>query len=207
MNTSDTKLQQQNELHHGDIFPGISMRSQVDILMFRVLNDDDYFAFEKLFREMYDPLCVFLVRFVHVKEVAEELVSDVFYHIWKNRKHLSVSSPRAYLFTAVRNKGYDYLRKVKQSVWCDLAEAAHVCSPAGNSISLIEQDELAVRVNQSIASLPRQCRLIFEMSRERGLKYKEIASMLNISIKTVETQMGRALKRLRESLPAGAQET
>jgi RNA polymerase sigma-70 factor (ECF subfamily) len=185
-------------------FPGIvnSQHTDVEGLMFRILRDSDYNAFQLLFKKMYGPLCQFCVKFVQVKEVAEELVSDVFYNIWKNRQRIVVTSPKAYLFTAVRNRGYDHLRRIKKSVWCDLEEATHIAADSTDSQDLLVHHELNRSLEQSIANLPKQCRLIFELSRDHGMKYKEIASMLNISIKTVETQMGRALKHLRQSLPS-----
>ncbi|WP_333820402.1 RNA polymerase sigma-70 factor [Ohtaekwangia sp.] len=182
-------------------FPGNSFRHfDIDVLMERVLRENDYQAFQKLFNGMYTPLCLFCVKFVQVKEVAEELVSDVFYTIWKNRQQIEVTSPKAYLFTAVRNRAFDHLRKIRKTTWCNLEEATQVATEAANSQELLIQQEFNRHVERSVAKLPRQCRLIFEMSREHGFKYKEIASTLNISIKTVETQMSRALKHLRGSL-------
>jgi RNA polymerase sigma-70 factor (ECF subfamily) len=169
--------------------------------MLQVLQQDDYKAFHELFVRMYDPLCQFCFRFVAVREVAEELVSDVFFTIWKNRGRIEMTSPKSYLFTAVRNRGFDYLRKVKKSVLCGLEAASHVPGDYSDCQELLIENELSQSIERSIARLPRQCKLIFELSREQGLKYKEIAAQLNISIKTVETQMGRALKHLRQSLP------
>jgi len=188
---------------NGYNFPGIgnALPTDVESLMFRILREDDYPAFQLLFKKMYSPLCQFCLKFVQVREVAEELVSDVFFTIWKNRHRIIVASPKAYLFTAVRNRGYDYLRKVKRSVWCDLEEATNIASETADSQEMMIHHELSGQIDRSIAGLPRQCRLIFEMSRDHGLKYREIATMLNISVKTVETQMGRALKHLRQSLP------
>jgi RNA polymerase sigma-70 factor (family 1) len=184
-------------------FPGMHPHKENDIehLMLKVLQESDYNAFQSLFKKMYSPLCQFCVKFVHVREVAEELVSDVFYNIWKNRNRIIVTSPKAYLFTAVRNKGYDHLRKIKRSVWVDLEAATHIPADVTNSQDRMIHEELTSHLERSVSSLPKQCRLIFELSRDHGMKYKEIATMLNISIKTVETQMGRALKHLRQSLP------
>jgi RNA polymerase sigma-70 factor (family 1) len=193
----------QNPFSVTSVFPGNSRHSaDLETLFFKVTRDDDYTAFETLFRKMYAPLCHFCYKFVNTYEVAEELVSDVFYTIWKNRKELTVSSPGAYLFTAVRNRSYDHLRKVKKSILCDLENASHVPSEVSDSQLQMIESELTQQIDSSIARLPKQCRHIFELSRDYGMKYKDIAATLNISIKTVETQMGRALKHLRKALPA-----
>lgn len=182
-------------------FPGNGPSpNEIEALMRRILQGNDYAAFKRLFSISYDPLCQFCFRFVQVREVAEELVSDVFLTIWKNRERIQVTSAKAYLFTAVRNRGFDYLRKKKQGKSCTIDYARHIAADYPNAQDRMVESELAVSVEQSVAALPKQCRLIFELSREEGLKYKEIATKLDISIKTVETQMGRALKHLRESL-------
>jgi len=168
--------------------------------MDRIVRHDDYPAFQRLFRKMYAPLCQFCIKFVKAREVAEELVSDVLYNIWKNRSRLSMVSPKAYLFASVRNKGYDHLRKVRNTTWCDLEEAINLPAGVADSQDLLAYEELSITLEQSMARLPKQCRLIFSLSREEGLKYKEIAAQLNLSVKTVETQMGRALKHLRSAL-------
>ena len=189
-------------LGNNDEFPGIDMKNRsAEVLLERVLRHNDYGAFEALFNTMYPPLCQFCLKFVHVREIAEELVSDVFLTVWKNRHRIEVTSHRSYLFTAVRNRGFDYLRKARRTTWCDLEEAKHIHGNHPDSHDLIAGSELNDSIQQSVAALPKQCRLIFEMSREEGLKYKEIASALNISVKTVETQMGRALRHLHQSIP------
>jgi RNA polymerase sigma-70 factor (family 1) len=192
-----------HSLEQSSQFPGIVRNSELDIdaLIMRVIEHDDYMAFELLFKRMYTPLCQFCIKFVKSPEVAEELVSDVFYSIWKNRNRLIVSSPKAYLFTSVRNKGFDHLRKVKKMVHCNLENATHLAADGVNSQEMLVMDELTARLEQSVSKLPRQCKLIYELSRDQGLKYKEIAVILQVSVKTVETQMGRALKHLRSSLP------
>jgi RNA polymerase sigma-70 factor (family 1) len=206
MNTAPSDFYLKNDTSSGisPVFPGTVPRKDddVELLILRVLQENDYKAFQTLFRKMYSPLCQFCIKFVHVREIAEELVSDVFYNIWKNRERITVTSPKAYLFTSVRNKSFDYLRKVKRSVCVDLEAANHIPATVNSSYEVMIHDELHHRFERSVANLPKQCRLIFELSRDEGMKYKEIAVMLNISIKTVETQMGRALKNLRKSLPA-----
>ena len=185
-------------------FPGIVRRSdsEVDLLILKVIEHDDYEAFQVLFKRMFSPLCQFCMKFVRSHEVAEEVVSDVFYSIWKNRNRLMVSSPKAYLYTSVRNKGLDHLRKIKKMVHCDLNNATHLMADGVDGQEMLVMHELTRAMDQSISRLPKQCRRIYEMSREEGLKYREIASILQVSVKTVETQMGRALKHLRSSLPS-----
>jgi RNA polymerase sigma-70 factor (ECF subfamily) len=178
-------------------FPGILGDNTVDELMDRILGTDDYSAFELLFHKMYSPLCHYCGRIVLVPEVAEELVSDVFYSIWKNRRRIHVLSPKSYLYTAVRNRGFDYLRRVNRISWCDLQFAAHLPSENYTLQDALEHAELKTQISQGIGMLPRQCKIIFELSRDEGMKYREIAEELCISVKTVEAQMGRALKRLR----------
>lgn len=186
-------------------FPGNTGNADLDIdaLIMRVIEDDDYVAFQFLFNKMYAQLCHFCVKFVRSPEVAEELVSDVFYNIWKNRNRLIVSSPKAYLFASVRNKGFDHLRKSKKMVHCDLDKANHLPANTASSQDILVLQELTERAEKSIARLPKQCRLVYELSRDQGLKYKEIAVILRVSVKTVETQMGRALKHLRNSVSIG----
>ena len=184
-------------------FPGIQGKREIDIemLIMLVIEHDDYYAFESLFKKMYNPLCQFCIKFVKSPEVAEELVSDVFYSIWKNRNRLLISSPKAYLFTSVRNKAFDHLRKVKKQIHCDLENATNLPADTANSQEILVLRELTASMEKSVARLPKQCRLIYELSRDQGLKYKEIATILQVSVKTVETQMGRALKHLRNSMP------
>jgi RNA polymerase sigma-70 factor (family 1) len=173
----------------------------IDHLLARVLEHDDYEAFEKLFIFNYSPLRNFCKKIVHVNEVAEELVSEVFLKIWSNRKHIVIaSSPKSYLYTAVRNISFDHLRKEKHSIMTDLEEAAAVPCDCLDPQRCSEFEELQERVERAVNKLPRQCKLVFQMSRDRGMKYNEIAEMLQLSVKTIETQMGRALKSLRISL-------
>ena len=173
----------------------------IDLLLGRVLQHDDYEAFEKLFLFNYNPLRNFCKKLVHINEVAEELVSEVFLKIWSNRKRIIISSsPKSYLYTAVRNISFDHLRKEKRSLWTGLEEAASVTCDYFDPQRHSEFEELEVQVQKAIARLPKQCRIVFQLSRDHGMKYIEIAETLQLSVKTIETQMGRALKSLRLSL-------
>jgi RNA polymerase sigma-70 factor (ECF subfamily) len=182
-------------------FKNTEKGQDIDSLMTQVLNKEDYHAFEKLFHLSYHPLLSFCLKLVPSHGVAEELVSEVFVKIWKNRRRIVIaSSGKSYLFTSVRNMAFDYMRKEKKSVWADLSEAKSYPSELCNPHQLSELEELQLRIEHAISKLPKKCRLIFQLSRDEGMKYNEIADMLKLSPKTIETQMGRALKALRLSL-------
>ena len=180
-------------------FPGISEPDALNSLMKKVQQGEDEAAFRELFSRLYRQLCAYCERIVLVREVAEEIVSDVFCTIWKNRCRISVLSTKSYLYAAVRNRALDYLRSAERRAWCELESAEHL--PADNHTlhDAVEHAELELHFDQCVRTLPRQCRLIFELSRDAGKKYREIADELQISIKTVEAQMGRALKHLRKA--------
>ncbi|TDB65981.1 RNA polymerase sigma-70 factor [Arundinibacter roseus] len=180
--------------------------SRMEVLFKKVVQDGDYVAYRELFTRYYRSLCTYAMRVVVVREVAEEVVSDVFVKLWKNREQIEVhTSFEAYMYRAVRNQSLDYLklrmhrvyeRESLESIQWNLAYADHY-TPAEEVVF----NEFYDRMERYINDLPRQCQLIFRMSREEGLRYREIADQLKISIKTVETQMGRALKVLRERVP------
>ncbi len=176
-------------------------KDRVDFLFAKFLRDDDYKAFEQLFLVSYNPLRSFCKKIVHINEVAEELVSEVFFKIWNNRKAIVItSSPKSYLYAAVHNISLDHLRKEKRYVLTNLENAVAIPSNFLDPQKGCEYNELQVKIESAVAKLPRQCKQIFQLSREQGLRYNEIAEKLQLSVKTIETQMGRALKSLRKSL-------
>jgi len=175
--------------------------TDVAYLLTRVLENDDTTAFEKLFISNYSPLRNFCKRLVRVNEVAEELVGEVFFKIWLNRKHIVIAhSPKSYLYRAVRNLAFDHLRKEKRAMWVNLEEAEYLPSEGFDPHRNSEYDELQLKVKRAVEKLPKRCRLVFQLSRDQGLKYSVIAEVMQLSVKTIETQMGRALKSLRIAL-------
>jgi len=169
--------------------------------LFKRVIEDDYVAFEKIFHDNYKSLCGYANRVIKNYELSEEIVDDVFFNLWRNRKKINIATSfRSYLMTSVRNRSLDCLRKIKHENTMVLDSAFMV--PCGQSIAseTLFYEELRQQINAAIQELPPQCRTIFLMSRDQDLKYKEIASILKISIKTVDTQMGRALKYLRKTI-------
>jgi RNA polymerase sigma-70 factor (ECF subfamily) len=134
------------------------------------------------------------------RALAEEVVQDVMLEMWRRRETLSLDeSLRAYLFRAAHNRALNHLRheRVKQRRMPYLAGES-VSAPTAH-LRLVEE-EIDEALHQAVRALPERCREVFELSRVHGLKYAEIASALDISVKTVEAQMGKALRVLREQL-------
>jgi RNA polymerase sigma-70 factor (ECF subfamily) len=152
-------------------------------------------AFERLFRAFTPGLCAFATRYVGSREVAEELVQDLFLTLWRNRGELMIGEAvPSYLFTATRNRAINHLRRERRSGAWDPAVIGRIHDTSVTSeAALLELLDL----QDAIERLPARCRLIFTLSRQQDMSYGEIARSLGLSVKTVEVQMGRALKSLR----------
>ncbi|MFN7116952.1 MAG: RNA polymerase sigma-70 factor [Saprospiraceae bacterium] len=181
----------------------IAMRQPVFIITSKALFDGNGLTFEELFHTYYGPLCRFAFTLVNSTEAAEEIVSDVFLKVWRNKENLVIkSSLQSYLFTSVRNQSIDYLRKVVRLRTLPEEISPEIPSDYDSPEERAIWEELELLIENAINALPPQGRKIFRLSRDNGMKYHEIAEHLHISIKTVETHMGRSLKHLRETLQA-----
>lgn len=173
-----------------------------DADLVRRIRGGDERALEAIFRAHYAGMAAFVERFVRANDVAEELVQDVFLKLWRKREELSeIESLRTYLYRAARNTALNWLRRQKlERRW--LEEHAGDGEPATTHTADDDAtgQEVAEAVQAAIQRLPPRCREVFLMSRDGGMTYAEIARALEISVKTVETQMGRALKALRLAL-------
>lgn len=160
-------------------------------------------AFEILFRKYYVRLCGFANKFIVNFTESEEIVQEVFLNIWKKRDQLSLDDEiRPYLFKSVQNLCFNFIEHQKvvdnYSTVIKVVYKNHV--EDFSSYESVLYTEFQSRVDVAIGSLPEQCRTIFQMSRQDGLKYAEIAEKLGLSVKTVETQMSRALAKLKNEL-------
>ena len=176
------------------------MELPVDQLI-TTLKAGDITAFEMLFRTYYQPLCNYAYTFVQDRDEAEEIVQSTFLNVWEKRDSLSIhTAVKPYLYAMVRNACLNVLKheKVKQQhVALEMAVAERSVESVARTVMATE---LETKIYQAMDKLPEQCRLVFKLSRFEELKYAEIAEQLNISIKTVENQMGKALRIMREQL-------
>ncbi len=157
--------------------------------------------FERLFKTHFAHLCNFARQYVHDEDAAQDITQKVFIRLWEKRAEMDPQqSIKSYLFTAVRNRCLNYLRDNKKyrSQVLDL-DCGEIDFSREDEDHLAAED-LRRRIEQALSTLPEKCRLVFEMSRYRQMKYQEIADELNIAPKTVEAHMSKALKTLRAAL-------
>lgn len=176
------------------------MDRQEEAVLFEKIKKGDEKAFEKLFHCYYSHLCLFAEHYVQNQAEAEEIVQDTFVGIWEKKKKISVTtSVKNYLFRSVKNNCLNFLKH--NQIKNQYAEKfiAETSETEPDDDSFIESD-LFQKIEECINSLPEKRREVFRLSREEGLKYREIAEKLNISVKTVETHMGLAIKTLRDKL-------
>lgn len=160
--------------------------------------DDD--AFEQLFKSHYKSLHIYVNTMLRDEEMAEEIVQNMFMRFWEKRNLLDINtSIKAYLYKCVHNDTLNYLKhqKVKARYQEHAVYTSSNSEPASHKVEL---SELESKLYEAMSDLPEQCRAIFQMSRFEELKYREIAEQMGLSIKTVENQMGKALRILRLKL-------
>lgn len=171
------------------------------------IREGDKTAFKKLFEEYYPKLYWFVNRYLMSKEIADDIVKELFIELWQRKDRFIIqSSLNAYLYASARNRAFNYIRS-KQSKEKYLTirsiedeELTIITSPAKNPSEVLEQKELSEAVQSAVELLPGRTKLVFTLHRDDGLTYAEIAQVLDISAKTVENQMARAFKILRSRL-------
>jgi RNA polymerase sigma-70 factor (ECF subfamily) len=157
-------------------------------------------AFDAIFRQHYAPLVALAGTILHDRGSAEDVVQDVMLELWRRRTALIIETTlRSYLFRATRNRA---LNRIRHEQVTRRAEPLLAREPAPDATAdrRVHEQEIASAVRRAVAELPARCREVFELSRVHGLKYAEIADVMSISIKTVEAQMGKALRLIRERL-------
>ncbi|WP_199563229.1 RNA polymerase sigma-70 factor [Runella aurantiaca] len=168
----------------------------------RAFEADTAKGYELLFKRYYQPLCSHAVRFVYSKEVAEDLVMEVFSQFWQKQLHRTVtSSYRAYLFTSVRHASYAYLRtELGNEKSSDYSENDNSETPPITPQQILQYNELYIKIEEVLRSTSPQSQKVFVMSRFEGKKNAAIAEELHLSTKTVEGHITKVLSLLRQSL-------
>jgi RNA polymerase sigma-70 factor (ECF subfamily) len=176
----------------------------VDLLeqnLYVALKEGKETAFEMIFRTYYQPLCKYAYSFLNDKDEAEEVVQASFISIWEKRGELSIqTSLKSYLYRMVRNACLNVIKHEKVKQQHAQVQLAGGEQAQESSSQPVLASELEQKIYESMKLLPEQCRLVFQLSRFEGLKYQEIADQLDISVKTVENQVGKALKIMRTQL-------
>lgn len=166
-------------------------------LLDRIAQNSDQRAYKELFEAFYDSLYQFALSYVKSGDLADEVVSDVFIKIWKKREGLlRIRNLRLYLFTSTRNTALNYLKRKDPESLAPENYRVQLQSVYFDPERLMLTAEMVNLVQQAIRQLPPRCQLIFKLVKEEGLKYREVADLLEISTKTVEAQMTIALSRI-----------
>jgi RNA polymerase sigma-70 factor, ECF subfamily len=172
-----------------------------DFEIIRRIRQGDKAEFESLFRSSYVSLVRYAKSIIRDHDSAEEIVQDLFFKIWQNRENINIeSSLNGYLFRSVHNKclhHINHLRIVDKHVQENIKSQTITTE---DPVDILRYKELQERIILILKRLPERCSLIFCMNRFDGLKYNEIAEKLSVSVKTVEANMGKALKEFRKAL-------
>lgn len=150
---------------------------------------------ERLFRQYYRPLCLFATHLLKDSCLVEDVVMDSYLRLWDKMKGEEIANPKGYLYTTVRHSCFD------QNKMADSASSMRetIGEMVNEETDLEERSMIEARLWTAIDSLPSRCRTVFLMSKRDGMTYQEIAEELCLSVKTVEAQVGKAYRRLREA--------
>lgn len=178
-----------------------AIHAKIRELQLQIARYESEQAFSALFRALYDRLLRFCIQYVNSREAAEEIVSDVFVKLWGRRLELeSISNLEVYLFVAVKNHSLNYLEQFSKLRIAPLDNGLAQLSAPADPEKEMEWKEMHLKLDQEVNRLPDQCRKVFRLIRDEGFRYKDVAVILNISPRTVETQLFRAIRRLSEAI-------
>jgi RNA polymerase sigma-70 factor (ECF subfamily) len=177
--------------------------AKITDLQQRIALYDDMQAYKELYKLFFDRLYRFAYSIVKSKEAAEEIVSDVFIKIWQLRNELiEINNLQVYLYTIAKNFSLNYITKYYKNPVISLDEIEfETLITLNNPEDIFISTDICNRINEIIRGLPSQCKLIFQLVKEDGLKYKEVARILNISVFTVRNQVAIATKKIGEAIP------
>jgi len=176
------------------------MKVNEELLIDRLRKKDEA-AFEQVFKTHYKSLYAYACSMLQDDMSADETVQNVFFKLWERNEKINISgSIASYLYRAVHNEALNYLKHLKVRNEYRLYIVRNVKEETDSASKRVQTKELEQRLKKTLNDLPEQCRTIFQMSRFEELNYRQIAERMGLSVKTVENQMGKALKILRAQL-------
>jgi len=176
--------------------------TEIKELQRRLAVYDDEAAYRELFIAFYKPLQQFAFSFVKTRDLAEEIVSDVFMRIWEKRGEMeTIHNLKVYLYVSIKNTSLKYLLKQQRQVAISIDELdVELESFLRTPEELMLTAEMMNKIQQTVNSLPPRCKLIFKLIKEDGLRYKEVAEILNITVKTIDNQLAIALRKINKAV-------
>lgn len=153
---------------------------------------------KKLFDDNYAELCLYAKKFVYRQDIAEEITQEVFIQLWQ-RKDLILNSntAKSYLYVSVKNRSLNYLKSTFARLTQNDEDLSLTDSDNQSPEKILMYKQLTHQIKQAIEQLPERCRVVFNLSRNSGLSYKEIGTELGISPESVKTQIGIAIKKIK----------
>ncbi|WP_291529203.1 RNA polymerase sigma-70 factor [Bacteroides sp. UBA939] len=177
------------------------MATTDDILLLKLVKEGDEHAFKHLFNTYFTPLCRYINIYLDNFAETEELALDIFTYLWENKNQIEIKlSFKAYLFQSARNRCLNVLRDRKYTTTLD---ESLIETLQDKDYSALEMEELNRLIEEAVYTLPEKCREVFLKSRHDLMSNQEIANNMHISIKTVEAQITKALKRIKDFLGEG----
>lgn len=177
------------------------MISDEELFVFKRMVEGEKEAFRFFFEKYYSDLCNMVNLYLRDPVMSEEIVQDIFMYLWEKKESIKIeSSLKSYLLRASKNRSLNYIRneKTKLEIYSKLNNSDHGTIEMPDTV--LDSNQLREVINAAIDSLPERCREVYILGKEKSMSYKEISEELGISVKTVEVQMGKALKKLREQL-------
>ncbi|MBS1597222.1 MAG: RNA polymerase sigma-70 factor [Bacteroidetes bacterium] len=172
--------------------------TRIKYLQNRIAKYSDQYAYKELFTSLYSYLYHFAFSFIKSKQSAEEILSDVFIKIWEKRTEMDeIANLKVYLYVATRNTALNYVEKQKRDATHNIDEfTAGIKSLYFDPEQLMVTAEMMNLIQKAIDDLPIKCRMVFKLVKEDGMKYREVAEIMDISTKTVENQLAIALRKI-----------
>lgn len=186
----------------------VGENEEIRNLLIAIAYNNDQSAYRSLFLQLHGRLKQFAFSIVRSEEEAEDIVSDLFVLIVKRKDYLcQLDAPLYYFYATVRNMSLNLLKKQKRRSGLSMDEwQVQLSSIYFRPDLLMITEEMVTQIKIAVNSLPNRCRLIFKLIKEDGLKYKEVAELLDISIKTVEAQMAIAMRRMAQCMQVDLQQ-